>query len=303
VDDIDEIIDRFIESLLLEEGASRNTVEAYASDLKGFIGACRIEAPCDITYEVILDFREHMTHEKGLGANEYTRPATIARKISAIKKFLRYLESERLIASWPIPRTFRLPKTFPLPEALPYSDVIALISAPKGDGAQAIRDRAMLEFMYATGIRVSELTAMKMDDVHWNLGQALVHGKGGKSRTVLFGARTAAKAKEYIDNSRLKFKVNEEHRELWLGRNGPLSRIQVYRLVRDYATKAGITRHVSPHTLRHSCAMHLLEGGADLRVVQELLGHSSIRTVVHYTRYNIEESRRIYDECHPHGRG
>ena len=293
--------DRFLEYLLLEEGASRNTVEAYANDLRGFADAARIESPQDITYEAILDYREKLSAMFGQTTGEKMKPATIARKLSAIKKFLRWLEAEKLIAEYPLPRTFKLPQTFPLPEALPYSDAIALLGAPKGDGAQAVRDRAMLEFMYATGVRVSELTGMKLDDAHWASGQALVKGKGGKPRTVLFGARAAARAGAYIADARPAFDPDARYKELWLGRNGPLSRIQVYRLVRDYAAKAGIMRKVSPHTLRHSCAMHLLEGGADLRVVQELLGHASINTVVHYTRYNVEESMRIYDECHPHG--
>ncbi len=263
MDNIGDIVDRFLDSLLLEEGASKNTVEAYANDIRGFIDACKIESAEDISYEQILHFRERLTLEKGLGENERTRPATIARKISAIKKFLRYLESERLIAAYPLPRTFKLPKTFPLPEALPYSDVVALITAPKGDGAQAVRDRAMMEFLYASGVRVSELIGMKLEDAHLNIGQALVRGKGGKSRTILFGVRTGAKVMKYINDTRSEFNVDDKYRDIWLGRNGPLSRIQVYRLVRDYSIKAGITRKVSPHTLRHSCAMHLLEGGAD----------------------------------------
>lgn len=287
-------IDNFIESLLLEEGASRNTVIAYSQDLSSFADIAGVNEPTDITYAAVLKYREKLTKD-GMAK------ATVARKLSALKKFLRWLEAERLIPEYPLPRTFKLPQSAAFPEALPYSEVVALLKAPNAESPQGKRDRAMLEFMYATGIRVSELTGMKVDDGYWAEGQAVVHGKGAKTRTVLFGARTVKYVRDYLENARPQFECAKESRYMWLGRNGALSRIQVYRLVRDYAAKAGLMRKVSPHTLRHSCAMHLLQGGADLRAVQELLGHASIRTIVHYTHFNIEDSRKIYDECHPHG--
>lgn len=288
------LIDRFIDYLLFDEGASRNTADAYAGDLAGFTESSGVTRPDGITYEALTRFRERL-------ANAGRASATIARKLSALKKFLRWLESEGLISEWPLPSSFKLPKTFPLPEALPYREVVALLNAPPKNTAQGIRDRALLEFLYATGIRVSELCGMTLDSAHWERRHARVTGKGGKDRTVIFGARTSARVLKYLGESRPLYPGAEEQKKLWLGRRGPISRIQVYRLIRGYAEKAGIMRKVSPHTLRHSCAMHLLEGGADLRSVQELLGHASISTIVHYTRYNIAEARRIYDTCHPHG--
>ncbi len=292
--DIEVCIDNFIESLLLEEGASRNTVVAYSQDLSAFAELSGIVKPQDITYIAVLKYREKLSKD-GMAK------ATIARKLSALKKFLRWLEAERHISEYPLPRTFKLPQVAAFPEALPYAEVVRLTNAPDNETPQGIRDRAMLEFLYSTGIRVSELTGMTISDGRWADGQAVVHGKGGKSRTVLFGGRAIKRIGEYFEKARPQFKGCDEYREMWLGKNGPLSRIQVYRLVRDYAAKAGLMRKVSPHTLRHSCAMHLLQGGADLRAVQELLGHASIRTIVHYTHFNIEDSRKIYDECHPHG--
>jgi len=295
------LIDRFIDSLLVEEGASRNTTDAYSRDLVRFIEAMRVEKPEEITNDVVQEYREKLSNEKGLGDNPKMRPATIARKLSAIKRFLRWLEAEHHIDEWPLPREFKLPKSFPLPESLPYSEVKTLIESPKDDSPQGIRDRALLEFLYATGIRVSELCGMPITDLIFQKNSARVHGKGEKSRAVPFGSRTSARVRAYLEKSRPTFPNADSLPDLWLGRKGPLSRTQVYRLVKKYTLKAGITRPVSPHTLRHSCAMHMLEGGADLRVVQEILGHSSIQTIVHYTRYNIEEQRRIYDACHPHG--
>ena len=294
--ELDALVDRFAQHLLLEEGASRNTVSAYSTDLIQFLRESGVAFPKEITYEPIMHYREKLA--KGRAAS-----ATVARKLSAITRFLRFLEAEKLIEEWPLPRNFRLPKTFPLPEALPYSEVCELLDAPKPDKPQGIRDRAILELLYATGMRVSELCGMKLSDLHLDRHQAQVLGKGRKMRAVLFGARAALAVKNYFESARNSFPGAESQKEIWLGRRGPLSRIQVYRLIRDYAAKCGIVRKVSPHTLRHSCAMHLLEGGADLRVVQELLGHASLRTVVHYTRYNIEEGRKIYDLCHPHGGG
>lgn len=291
---IHEFIDNFIECLLLEEGASRNTAVAYSQDLSSFADLAKIATPKEITYAAVLKYRERLTKDN-------MAKATIARKLSAVKKFLRWLEAERIIAEFPLPRTFKLPQAAAFPEALPYAEVAALLKAPDAASPKGIRDRAMLEFLYATGVRVSELTGMKTGDGRWADGQAVVHGKGGKTRTVIFGKRAAWRISDYFAKSRHTFAGAQSAREMWLGKNGGLSRIQVYRLVRDYALKAGITRKVSPHTLRHSCAMHLLQGGADLRAVQELLGHASIRTIVHYTHFNIEDSRKIYDECHPHG--
>jgi integrase/recombinase XerD len=292
--DLDALADRFGQYLLIEEGASPNTAEAYMRDIADFISESRLSSPEDISYEAIIKFREKLSLADSANA-------TIARKLSAVKKLLRFLEAEKLISDWPLPRSFRLPRTFPLPEALPYREVLDLLDAPDPEKPQGIRDRAIMELLYASGMRVSELCGMKLSDIHPDIFQASVTGKGRKMRTVLFGARAVSRVSRYLSDVRPVFDPAGEFKELWLGRRGPLSRIQVYRLIRDYATKAGIQRKVSPHTLRHSCAMHMLERGADLRIVQELLGHASLRTVVHYTRYNIEEGRRIYDRCHPHG--
>lgn len=276
----------FLNYLGSERGLSKNTLEAYGRDLRQFSQTLENKNVADVRQEEILAFFRHIQEEAYATSSR-------CRALVAIKVYFRFLKKEGVIPHDP---TLHLdsPKFWQLiPEVLSVGEVTALLSQPDPLEAQGARDKALLEVLYASGLRVSELCGLNIQDVG---EEALrVKGKGSKERVVPI----AKSALNSIDHYLAKFREDQES-ALFLGsRGGRLDRVTVWSRVKFYAKKAGITKSISPHTLRHSFATHLLENGADLRVIQEMLGHSNIGTTDRYTHVSRKHLHAAFEKFHP----
>ncbi len=285
--------DRF---LRLERGLSANTLAAYSRDLIQFARSAGSESPATVARRDIL---EHLMKLR----DEGIQPSSAARKLVAIKVFFRFLLSQRLIPSDPsgVIESPRLMKG--LPEVLDVEETVRLLKSASGrDGIRSIRDRALLELLYASGLRVSEASGLKLTDLNQEAGFLRCMGKGGKERVVPVGRHALQWIQKYLQQARPGFKPKAGVRELFLSRLGkPLSRVSIWMILKQYVKLAGIRRPITPHTLRHSFATHLLQAGADLRVVQELLGHASIATTQIYTHVDRARLKAIHAKYHPRG--
>ncbi len=293
--DLDQAIDAFLTHCRVERGLSRNTIDAYSRDLQGFHQWSPIEALEQLTADRFTSYVGE------LNTSRKYAPATVRRRIAALRRFCRFLRSRKLLEEDPFPRRLRAPKAQPLPQAISYDEITSLLATPDTSKPLGIRDRALLEALYASGMRVSECCNLRLADLDLNAGFTRVHGKGGKIRVCPLGDYAVEWLKRYLCEVRPTLPPCSRSTKVFLSRRGELSRVQVFRLVRSYAAAAGISARVTPHTLRHSFATHLLENGADIRVVQELLGHASISTVEYYTRVVMSRLREVYSRAHPHG--
>lgn len=291
----------FLHYATVERGMSANTISAYRNDLTGFV-----QFFADEVGELSLRDWRRITpdHVNELLADMDERgysPATRSRKIAALRSFMKFLVEERVIEENPTSH-IRTPRAGrPVPDVLTADDVDALLdTAAKGTAPEDRRDHVMIELMYAAGLRVSELVSLEISDV--NLGSATVRtiGKGSKERVVPLHEVAVNAVESYLLGVRPQL-ANRAHSDaLFLGRRGRrLSRQAFWQRLKRVASKAGISAHITPHTLRHSFATHLLQGGASLRHVQELLGHSSISTTQIYTHLTSEHVRTEYDKAHP----
>jgi len=282
----------FLDHLTVERGLSPNSVDAYRRDLLRFFDRVR-KAPPRVKREDIRDF---LGRERAAGLSA----STSARRLVALRTFYRFLLLERLCEGDPTenidpPRTLKR-----LPDYLNEEEVERFLAAPDTASPRGLRDRAMIEVLYATGIRVSELTSLTLDRLNLQAGFVLVMGKGSKERVVPLGEVAQDWVARYSASARPALLKGRESRDLFVtSRGGALSRKTVWALVERYARTAGIAKHLSPHTLRHSFATHLLEHGADLRSVQLLLGHADISTTQIYTHVEQERLKRIYRQFHP----
>ncbi len=299
--DIFRALDRFADSLRVEAGASSLTISAYASDLQKFLEASGIDDTRQIKGEVVTDFVGRINKDRNLST------ATVRRRIASLRSFCKFLVKEGIIRENPFPKGIRARRAVAVPKALTREEVERLLDAPDTESPMGIRDRAILEVLYASGIRVSECAGLKISDVDLDRGLVRVRGKGAKFRVALLGDYAVYWLRSYLSEVRPTLSRNKRKprkREsvgvLFLGRKGGLSRVQIYRIIKGYALKAGIKGAVTPHVLRHSFATHLLENGADIRVVQELLGHANISTVEIYTKVTMKHLRETYDRAHPH---
>jgi integrase/recombinase XerD len=292
-----DAIEAFLQFLELEKGYSGNTLAAYRNDLEQFAQAMEEEGISSweqVNQDVIIDYI------MSLREREYAS-STVARKIAALKSFFHFLAAEEIISDDP---TLNLdsPKVKKrLPVTLSYEEVERLLDAPKGSSPKAIRDKALLELLYATGMRVTELVSLDLEDI--NLASATVRvrqGKGSKERIIPIHSRAVEALREYLAKARRMLLKSPEERALFLNHRGErLTRQGLWLIIKQYVREAGIKTEVTPHTLRHSFATHLLNGKADLRHVQELLGHANISTTQIYTHISSERLREIYDESHP----
>lgn len=314
-------IQSFLEFLAVEKGFSSNTIEAYRNDLNQFrdflIDAGR-ETVTSVDTTVAVDSgadEAEPTVESSWSAVGRTRilsfimhlkdkryaPATVARKVAAVKSFFHFLLAEGVIQTDPTEslESPRVGKS--LPNTLSIAEVDELLEQPSRlSTPEAIRDRAMLELLYATGMRVSELVSLNVDDVDTAAGYVRCLGKGGKERIVPVGHQAMKAVDEYLVGSRRTLARRREQAALFLNHRGErLTRQGFWLIIKNYARQAGITANITPHTLRHSFATHLLNGGADLRAVQELLGHANISTTQIYTHVTSDRIRQVYDESHP----
>ncbi|MEW6073891.1 MAG: site-specific tyrosine recombinase XerD [Planctomycetota bacterium] len=289
----------FLEALRVEAGLSRNTLLAYRSDLESFLGwAARREGLADwaeITAETVVD---HLTHCRRRGLAE----ASVARRLSALRMCLRHLVAEGLLSRDPAARIATPVLARLLPTTLGVEEVERLLAAPGTEGWRAERDTALLEVLYACGARIGEAVALRTGDLEPSLRVLTLHGKGKKTRIVPLGARAREAIDRWRAGGRLLLPGARRQPELFLTKSGrPLDRSTAWRRVKAAAQRAGLAGRISPHTLRHSFATHLLEGGADLRSVQEMLGHASIRTTEIYTHLDAEHVRSIHRLYHPRG--
>jgi integrase/recombinase XerC len=234
-----------------------------------------------------------------LEKKRYSR-RSIARKLSSARSFFRFLAREKLADQNPFENllTPKLPKK--LPNFLYPEELQSLLDAPEQKDARGLRDRAILEVLYGTGLRVTEIKRMNMNDVDFDEGEIKVLGKGSKERIVLFGSHARTALERYLKEGRPGLVGGKKSPALFINRRGSrLTTRSVERMIVHYAKKAGLTKKVTPHTLRHSFATHLLSGGADLRMVQELLGHVSLSTTQVYTHITKERLKEVYDSAHP----
>jgi len=294
-----EHIERFAAWLAVEKGYSGNTVDGYLRDLREFAKFVGQETAVDAV-------DAHLLRAFVYQLNARNKASSVARKLSALRTFYRYLVRNRIVRQDPavavsMPRQARY-----MPVFLTVDEVFSLMEAPGRDDAFAARDLAILEILYSTGMRVAELVASNLPDFDFDQGMVRVTGKGNRQRLVPIG-RPAVESllvylpqREQLTAERVRRGQLPERTAVFLsGRGGRLTARSVERLVGAYALRAGITVRVTPHALRHSFATHLLEMGADLRAVQELLGHASLSTTQRYTHLNMDHLMAVYDRAHP----
>ncbi len=289
------ILEDFLTFLLSQKNYSLNTLSAYGNDLKDFLDFLSAKG-FDVKNLDLSVVEAYLVNLRERGFNPYS----IARKLSSLRRFFYFLVEELGFEIPPL--LFETPKLpFRLPKVLSLDEVNALLSAPDLSTPLGIRDRCMLEVLYATGVRVSELVSLKLSNFNLDLGLLRVLGKGEKVRLVPLGEPALRYLDIYLTEIRPKLENKKSKDFVFLNRLGsPMTRQRFWQIIKDYAKKAGIPlEKISPHVLRHSFATHLLEGGADLRSIQLMLGHSSIATTQIYTHVDVKRLREVYDKYHP----
>jgi integrase/recombinase XerD len=292
---VDRSVDRFLSYLSVERGFSGNTLSAYSGDLQDLtrcLARQEVSAWSEVTREHILGYLE------GLGPDISQRSK--ARKLAAFRSFFKFLERVEKMDSNPASRV-RLPKVKAgLPKVLSCAEVEALLEKPDTARPLGLRDKAMFELLYATGLRVSELAELRITQVHLEPGYVVIRGKGDKERLVPLGEWASEALKAYLRDGRPRLLKEAQAKEVFLNRNGSgLSRQGIWKIIKQYALEAGIQRTMSPHVLRHSFATHLLENGADLRSLQVMLGHANISTTQIYTHVAQTRLKEIHRKHHP----
>jgi integrase/recombinase XerC len=284
-----EHIEKFIRYLEVQKGASHHTLRAYRKDLEAFDAYVQKDTP-DVG---LIDVRGFVALQIKQGLNK----TTAGRRLASVRSFLKFMHREGYIKSNPA-KLVSTPKTqAALPQFLSVDEVFSLIEKPGGIGFIHARDRAILELLYSSGLRVSEIADLNTDDVNTREAMVKVRGKGRKERILPVGGKAVDAIKSYLVERIL---LKRTSRSLFLNRRGTqLSERGVRRIVVKYARMVGINGRIGPHTLRHTFASHLLQGGADLRVIQELLGHSSLSTTQKYTHLDITHLMDVYDKAHP----
>lgn len=285
---INDAVELFAQYLLVEKGLSKKTVEAYLADLKQFFAYYKDKQ--EISELSPYDLQSFVIYGSSVGVT----PATTLRRASSIKQFYLFLKKDGYYED-EIPDIESIKKPKHLPTCISVEEVEALLNAPNMKSLSGIRDRAMLELMYASGLRVSELLALELGNINLKREIVTVFGKGAKERKVPIGDYALEYVVKYLNEVRDKFN-GRNSKYLFLNRKGkPISRIYFFKQIKKYAKEVGIMEEISPHTLRHCFATHLLEGGAQLRTVQGMLGHSNIATTQIYTHVSRERIASAYD--------
>ena len=289
-------LERFHDHLAMEKGASPRTNEAYLRDVARFATFCATKGASNPASASARILREFVYHLKDLGLS----PASIRRNVSAVRSYFRFMLAEGELVRDPSEKLEAPKRWRSLPEVLTVDEAEKLLQAPSLDEPFAFRDRAMLELAYGAGLRVSEWISLGVKDVLMEEHLLRVFGKGSKERLVPIGRKAIGAVAIYLRELRPKLEKGQGKGVLFLNARGePLSRMGAWKILRKYVDQAGITKPVSPHTLRHSFATHLLEGGADLRAVQEMLGHADISTTQIYTHVDREFLRSVHRQFHP----
>jgi integrase/recombinase XerD len=295
---MDYLIDAYLNVLAVEQGASPHTMEAYSRDLlrfASFMAEKGIDDPEKVTAEDIMAF---LVHLKETGLN----PVSSNRCLAAIRSYYKFLLREQKISRNPMTMIQRAKVWMCLPDTLSREEMNRLISQPGGATSMAVRDTAMLDLMYATGLRVSELLGLRLGSINWQVGYLTACGKGNKERIVPIGKSAYDSVQKYVQESRPLLLKERKVDILFLNRGGAaMTRQGFWKIIKKYARLAGLEKKVHPHTFRHSFATHLLEGGADLRSVQLMLGHADIVTTQIYTHVTRDMLRDIHRKYHPRG--
>ncbi|PWG53084.1 site-specific tyrosine recombinase XerD [Ligilactobacillus salivarius] len=293
---IDNILMDYLHYLKVERGLSENTINSYGIDLKLFLEYLReneIPSFNQVNKEVIVNY---MQSEK----NNNKANSSILRSVSSLRKFFQYLAQEKIIEKDPMLLIDTPKKKQHLPQVLTKEEVEKLLRSPNTGQVLGLRDRAMLELMYATGLRISEIINLKLEDLHLTMGTLQTLGKGHKERIVPVGDEAIKWVNRYLEEARPKLLKQKRSNYLFLNFHGNnLTRQGVWKNLKAEVRKAGIQKNITPHTLRHSFATHILENGADLRIVQELLGHADISTTQIYTHLSNKQLADIYNRAHP----
>ncbi len=294
-----QCLSEFLNYLSVERGLAKNTLTAYEHDLVSYREYLK-DAMGLTGFEAVQ--RDHVTgymqHQKSSGLST----TSICRSLAAIRTFHRFLVRENFSKEDPVdlidtPRTWKR-----VPAVLTQAEIDAMIKAAQGRGWQVERDRAILELFYASGLRVSELVGLKVENVNVKMGFVRCIGKGSKERLIPVGGKAVEAVEKYCSSGRLKVLKGRSSADLFITRLGKkMSRQSAWKIIKFYAHKAGIKKTIKPHTLRHTFATHLLEHGADLRSVQEMLGHSDISTTQIYTHVDRERLRSVHQQFHPRG--
>lgn len=295
---IDPLVDRFVNYILVERGLSKNTAESYARDLRfwqDFLGKKGLVSIGEISEEHIL---EYLIRRKKQGAGS----RTLLRNLVVLRNFFKFCLDEGLVGL-NATANIELPKIHhKLPSVLSQREVDLLLSAPVVKNPTGLRNRAMLELMYATGVRVSELVNLEMSDLHRKEGYLTAYGKGSKERAIPVGSQALKAVADYLESGRSLLLKGRSSAYLFVSRlYGKISRQMFWIDVKKYGVLQGIKKNISPHILRHSFATHLLEGGADLRSVQVMLGHADISTTQIYTHLSRKHLMEIHEKFHPRG--
>ena len=294
----DPVLDEFCDALWLEDGLSRNTLDGYRRDLTQFqlwLAKQRHVALLDAEHGDLLAYLAHRVAGR-------VKATTTSRQLSSLKRFYRHALRQEKIKSDPSINIDapKLPRS--LPKSLTEEDVEKLLAAPNADEALGLRDRAMFETLYASGLRVSELVTLKISQVSHDMGVVRIIGKGNKERLVPLGEEALAWIKRYLKESRPQILGKRATDAMFVtGRGAAMTRQSFWHLIKRHAAHAGLNKQISPHTLRHAFATHLLNHGADLRVVQLLLGHSDISTTQIYTHVARERLKQLHAKHHPRG--
>ena len=294
----DDLLDEFGDALWLEDGLSRNTLESYRRDLRLFSAWLAAHRGKTLLQAQRMDLLDYLAYKYQRKAS----PRSAARLLSSLKRFYRYLLRENRIRVDPTLQVDspKLPRS--LPKILTEEDVDALLAAPNVETLLGLRDKSMLEALYASGLRVSELVTMTLAQLSQDMGVVRVVGKGNKERQVPVGEEALTWIRRYLDNARPEILAGRRVDALFVtSRGASMTRQAFWYLIRRYADRAGIRKGVSPHTLRHAFATHLLNHGADLRVVQMLLGHADISTTQIYTHIARERLKQLHAKHHPRG--
>ena len=291
-------VDIYLNFLAVEKGVSPNTLEAYSRDLKRYVEFVEqegIKGIREIYSDTVISFLGNLK-DSGLAAS------SVNRSLAAIRGFYLYLLTEKVIDENPVANIELARVWMHLPDTLSREEMNLLLKQPGTKTPLAVRETAMLELLYATGIRVSEIVSLSMSNINWQAGYLIVVGKGNKERIVPIGRAAFDCLTRYVESSRRKLSGKRSVNTIFLNRSGTgLTRQGFWKIIKKYVKKAGLQKKIYPHTFRHSFATHLLEGGADLRSVQVMLGHADISTTQIYTHVTRERLKKIHKKYHPRG--
>lgn len=287
-----DYLETFLDSLYLEQGVSENTLSAYRSDLDKFCLFLKGENLMTVTG---LDVESYLAHRVDLGL----KPRSTARSISALKRFYQYFVREKLISDTPMLNISQPKAGQSLPKTLSEAEVEALLNAPNTEEAMGLRDKAMLELLYATGLRVSELVGLRMEQINLRQAVVFVKGKGNKERLVPLGEEAMYWLEQFLKGGRAQMIKHATDFVFPSKRGVGMTRQTFWHRIKHYAILAAVESPLSPHTMRHAFATHLLNHGADLRVVQMMLGHSDLSTTQIYTHVANERLKSVHAEHHP----